>query len=322
MASEFRMAALGGGQAVGSREALLVGELLPGHLIFRTCSRHSEVPRQITDGFAHLCQGITTQGLEELVLRVPQLGEDQVAQGVGLLLVELCLGTFPRQGVHEREGAGIAIHIAVDGGAGVLLLPAATDALLHAVLHIALPVETVRQTVGTFPAGIFLFKSGLQTQHEGGVALYLPHLLHGVGVPAGEAVHTLHRLSVVTVVPRTENLVHVSRIAQPAALHHVVTNGASYEVVLVGIGARHKELGHAITHGGALDVLAQRPPAIVVELTEVIVRAVEQGNVPSHPFRRLCVGDGGDDVFVLHRVEALGIVSEVIVVQHGGGCNG
>ena len=81
------------------------------------------------------------------------------------------------------KGFCIAEHIAVDGRSCILFLPAAADALFHTVSHVLLPVETVLQTIRTFPTGIFLFESGFESQHEGCVALYLPHFIDGSGIP-------------------------------------------------------------------------------------------------------------------------------------------
>ena len=65
-------------------------------------------------------------------------------------------------------------------------------------------------------------------------------------------------------------------------------------------------------------MLAQRPPAVVEELLEIVLRALEQGNILLHPGRRCAVGNGLHDIFVLHGVETLGIVGEVGIVQHCG----
>ena len=73
---------------------------------------------------------------------VPQLGLNELAQRVGLLLIETDLVTVAIDIVDECECLGIAVHVAVDGGTCVLLLAAAADALFHAVLHIALPIES------------------------------------------------------------------------------------------------------------------------------------------------------------------------------------
>ena len=97
----------------------------------------------------------------------------------------------------------------------------------------------------------------------------------------------------------------------------MMANGAGNEVVAVGIRTVDQKLGHAIAHGGALDVLAQGPPTVVVHLAEILLRTVEEGDVLAHPFRRLCVGDSGDDVLVFHRVETLGIVGEIVVTENG-----
>ena len=97
----------------------------------------------------------------------------------------------------------------------------------------------------------------------------------------------------------------------------MMADGAGDEVVTVGIGPWYEKLCHAIAHGSALDVFAKGPPAIIIDLAEVVVGAVEQRDVPSHPTRGFCIRDGGYDVFVLHRIEMLGIMGEVVVPQDG-----
>ena len=64
-------------------------------------------------------------------------------------------------------------------------------------------------------------------------------------------------------------------------------------------------------------MLAQRPPAIVVHLLEVLLRTVEQRDILSHPFRRLRIRDGRDDILVFHRIEIVGIVGIVVIVEDG-----
>ena len=100
----------------------------------------------------------------------------------------------------------------------------------------------------------------------------------------------------------------VGGVTQPTALHDVVTDGAGDKVVLVRVATVDKELGHAIAHWRPLDVLAQRPPAIVVHLAHLLIRTVEKGNILMHPLNGLGVGDGGDDVLILHGVEAGDVV--------------
>ena len=91
---------------------------------------------------------------------------------------------------------------------------------------------------------------------------------------------------------------------------------AGNEVVFVGIRALNEEFGHAQSYRSALDVLAQRPPAEVVDLFHVLVGTFKQRDVLAHPFRRLAVGYVRNDVLVLHVVEVFGIVCEVVILQH------
>ncbi len=92
-----------------------------------------------------------------------------------------------------------------------------------------------------------------------------------------------------------------------------MADGAGNEIVLVGVTALHEELGHAVAHRRALDVLAQRPPAVVVHLAHLLVGAVEERDVFFHPLRGLSVGNGGDDILVLHCIEVFSVVGKVVV---------
>ena len=98
----------------------------------------------------------------------------------------------------------------------------------------------------------------------------------------------------------------------------MMADSTGNQVIAVGIGTLHEKLRHAIAHRSPLDMLAQCPPAVVVHLSEVLLRTVEQGDIPAHPFRRLRIGDGGDDILVLHCIEVCCIVGIIIIVEDGG----
>ena len=109
----------------------------------------------------------------------------------------------------------------------------------------------------------------------------------------------------------------VGGIAQPTALHDVVSDGTGDEVVTVGIAAVDEEFRHAVTNGGAFDMFAECPPTVIIHLTEVLLRTVEERDVLKHPLRRGYVGNGGDDVLILHCVEIRCVVGEIIVFEYG-----
>ena len=138
-----------------------------------------------------------------------------------------------------------------------------------------------------------------------------------MGYPRRVLQQFLHRLSVVAVVPRIDNLVEVGGVAQPAALVYVVAHSRRDELPLVGIVAVDQKLGHGIADGRQLDVLAERPPAVVPHLLELLLRTVEQGHVPCHPLPGLGVGNGMHNVLVLHLVEVVDVVAVVVSLQHG-----
>ena len=142
MTAELGMAALGCSQTVRCRETFLVEQLLPGNVVLGTDFWQVEVPRDIADSLADIGRGVATKGFKELLILVPKPVLNEVSQGVGLLLIVCCLLRYTCHPAHGSQGLGIAEHIAVDSGTCILFLSSTADALLHAVLHIALPVES------------------------------------------------------------------------------------------------------------------------------------------------------------------------------------
>ena len=161
--AELWMAAFGGGQSVGGRESFLVLHLFPSLVIF-SCLGHVEIPGDETYGLANGCQGVATHGFKELVIAVPQFVLDETLLLLCLLAVAVGLVLVAGKCIDGSKRLCIAKHITVDGGAGVFFLSATADAFFHAVLHIALPVEAVVQSVGALPAGILLFQRRFQGQ--------------------------------------------------------------------------------------------------------------------------------------------------------------
>ena len=305
MRAELGMPTLGGGQSVGCRKAHFIGHLLPCHVVMAVFRWQVEVPRNVADGLADLCRRVTAHGFKEAVLLVPQLVEDERPQRIGFGQIAQRLVRFAGQRVEMGQGIGVTAHVRVDGGPCILLLASAGDAFLHAVLHVALPVESVRQSVGALPTGVFFLQPRFQGYDEGSIAQHLPRIHDGPRVPRREFVHLLHRLPVVAVVPCAQYLVQISGVAQPAGFHHVVANGAGDEVVAVGVGTGNQEFGHAPACRCALQVLAQRPPAEVVDVVEILVGTVEQRNVLGHPVGGVLVGDVGQRGFPLFLVEGI-----------------
>ena len=107
-------------------------------------------------------------------------------------------------------------------------------------------------------------------------------------------------------------------VVEPARLHDVVAHGAGDEVVLVGVAALDEELGLRKAQVGAYDVLAQCPPAEVIHLFHLAVGTFEQRYLTFHPRCCFAVGDELGNVLVLHRVEVIDVVLEVIPFEQGG----
>ena len=227
-----------------------------------------------------------------------------------------------RQGSRLTDGQGVAVHIAVDAGAQILLAAAAADGLFHGILHVALPEQAHLAAMSVAPVVILGFHVG-QICYEPVLAavgqIALPERLlypRRVGRQLG------HGLAVVAAEPGVHDLVEILRIANPAALVDVVAQSRGDELVFVGIVALHQELGHGVAHGRVFNMLAQRPPAVIVELFELLLRALEEGHVLLHPLPCLGVGNGLHDVLVFHLVEVVHVVLVVLGLEEGGGAVG
>ena len=99
-------------------------------------------------------------GLEELVLLVPQLLVDALAQ-VGRL-VKISFGLIGRVGKSQEvaDGHRVAVHVGIDRGTQVFLPTASADGLLHSVAHILLPVEASIARMGGLPLVVLPFQRG------------------------------------------------------------------------------------------------------------------------------------------------------------------
>ena len=126
--------------------------------------------------------------------------------------------------------------------------------------------------------------------------------------PRGIVGNLLHRFAIVAFVPGVHDLVEVVGLAQPTTLHDMMTYARGNQIVLIGIGSRHKKLGHGIAHGSESDVLAECPPTVIPHLFELFLRTVEQRYVIGHPLPCLAVGYLLYDVLVLHIIEIIHIV--------------
>src|SRR5206468_1566236 len=92
-----------------------------------------------------------------------------------------------------------------------------------------------------------------------------------------------------------------------------------------GMLDRAQEFGEHETRGRRFDVLAVRPPAVVVDALELGVGDGEQRNIGSHPLVSFRIGDGARYVPGVVAVEVVDVVAERGGVEHvraAGGGNG
>ena len=146
--AEEGMTTFGSSHAVGSEEAFGVGELEPGgSILCGIVVSHPGVPGQVADQFAHLAERVElVAGAEELEIGIPEFFDGELAE-MGGAFGKVLLGAIdgsPRE--HRGQGSVVSVHVAVDGGTAVLVehalvcaVAATADALLHAVLYVALP---------------------------------------------------------------------------------------------------------------------------------------------------------------------------------------
>ena len=76
-----------------------------------------------------------------------------------------------------------------------------------------------------------------------------------------------------------------------------------------------REFGHTIAHRSFLDVLAQRPPTIIIHFLEVLLRALEKRYVFFHPLRCAGIGNSLGYILILHAVEIIHVGLEILIFQ-------
>ena len=315
MRAEFRMTALGSGKSVRCGKAFLVHHFLPCHSVFGRSIRQIEIPRDIADSLAYLGGRISTHRFKEMVVCVPQLILYQRFNGIGFQSIFHGHALISCHDADKRKRFGIAIHITVNSGTGILLTTASADGFFHAILHISLPVKSIGQAVCLFPTGIFRFQVFYHIQQKLLVSIDHVTSQYRIRIPRAELSHFSHRASFVTPIPSMDNLIQVFRITQPAALINMMADGTSYQIVFIGIRTVYQKFGHTIAHRSFLDVLAQRPPTIIIHFLEVLLRALEKRNVFFHPLRCAGIGNSLGYILILHAVEIIHIGLEILIFQ-------
>src|SRR5262249_17239005 len=83
-----------------------------------------------------------------------------------------------------------------------------------------------------------------------------------------------------------------------------------------GVFHRPHELGYDETVRALNQMLAERPPAKIIDLLHVRVRAFEKGNVPPKPCIGARIADRVRDGFRFHLVEPVNVVAEGFGLQN------
>ena len=303
--AELGVAALGRGDAERRGESGRVDKLQPG--VFIAAVGQLEIPGNETDGLAGVGNRTVLEpaDFEKAGLIIPQSrlhglldfgGLGAIARGhLGLA------GQSSRLGDRQR----IAVHVAADARAAALLFAGAVDGILHGVLRFKLPISAVRSPPGVCPSLVIADKVVEHADQERPVLVDKVPLIRRPCCPTAVFMVVVP-LAVRAAKPIQQVIVQVAIVVNPPAFANVMPNRAADRVLI------SKELGYGHVIGHLLDVLAIGPPAIIVYLLDVLIRAFEKRDILPHPIPGLRVGNEIHDVLIFHRVEPIDIVLKVI----------
>ena len=190
---------------------------------------------------------------------------------------------------------------------------APADRNLHAIAIVDLPEEPGGFESRRFPCLVVRDQVGQQVEGLVEAAEGDGALEHGIRRP--EAV-VAGRAALAE--PEDGVIIEVSRIADPAPLAEMVSGGAGNGVVFPAPRNLRKKLGDHETVGGFLDMFAERPPAEVVDLLDVLVGAIEERDIGGHPVRRRLVRDRLTEMGVIVAVEITDIAAHGPGVEERG----
>ena len=99
-----------------------------------------------------------------------------------------------------------------------------------------------------------------------------------------------------------------------------MSDRTSDQVIFIRIGTLNEKLRHTISHRSFLDMLAQRPPTIIIHLFKITLRAFKQRNVVFHPLRSFCIRNRLNDILIFHSIKIIRIMAEILILQESGRC--
>ena len=312
--TEFRMTTFCGCQSIRSREAFFIHNFFPGNFILLGGIRQVEIPGNISDCFTHICRRVRTHRFKKLMTCIPQFIFYQIFQSICSHAIFHSHPLIAGKNSYTWKCFGIAIHIAIDCRPGIFLPPSATDWFFHTILYVTLPIQSVLQTVRTFPTLVFGFQIFLHIQQIVLITIYHVTSQNSICVPWAELIHFLHRTAIIATIPCMNNLIQIFRITQPTAFINVMSNCTSNQIIFIWIRTLNEKLGHAIANRSLLDMLTQWPPTIIIHFFKVMLRTLEQRNIFLHPFWSLFIGNCLNNIFVFHTVEIVCIMTEVSIL--------
>ena len=122
--------------------------------------------------------------------------------------------------------------------------------------------------------------------------------------------------------PEERVVVEEPRVVQPATFVKVMARGAVDRVVLAGPTDRGKKLGDDETLRRPLEVLAESPPAEVIGLLDLLIRAVQQRDVVAEEIPGGRIGNVLHVQLAVVPVETLHVMPKGLGLEHAGARDG
>src|SRR5213593_3489916 len=118
-----------------------------------------EIPRNKTNLVAGSLKAVVDDGgFKKIVLGRPKFFLHELFELVSLRFEISREIRFSGEASDLADGPGVAIHIAVDGGAPILVFARAANGFLHPILHVMLPKQSIILPTLAFPPAIVRHK--------------------------------------------------------------------------------------------------------------------------------------------------------------------
>ena len=91
-----------------------------------------------------------------------------------------------------------------------------------------------------------------------------------------------------------------------------MAQGAIDGIINAAVFDLWKELGNDKSNRRLLNMLPKRPPAIIINLLKILIRAFKKRDILRHPKPAFRIGNGIDDVFTVRLVESIHIMLKML----------